>query len=121
MEDSILKHVREILVGDKEDIGFDSDLILYINMALNTLSQIGLKYKNGFIITGEDEKWGDLTGNDKLLELVKSYVVIKVRTLFDPPTSSFVLDALTKQVTELEYRINITVDDQSGEAQEGYE
>lgn len=113
MENSILATIRELLVGDKEDLSFDPDLIININLAFNTLTQAGVGDQNGFKITGETEKWTDFVEDDRL-EMVKNYVHLKTKVLFDPPTSSFVLDAYNKQIDELLWRINVVVDDQTG-------
>ena len=113
MEDSILVSIRELLVGDKEDTSFDADLVININLAFNTLTQVGVGNENGFKITGETEKWSDFVNDDRL-EMIKNYVQLKTRVLFDPPTTSFVLDSYNKQIDELLWRINIIVDDQTG-------
>lgn len=112
MDDSILKTVRHVLVGNDEDTSFDNELILNINLALNTLTQIGVGSANGFIITGESEKWSDFFTDPKI-DMIKQYVVLKTRMLFDPPSNSFVHTAFTEQIKELEWRINIEVDDQT--------
>ena len=54
--------------------------------------------QNGVTFFAEDED---------LLRLIKDYVYLRVRIIFDPPTSSFVLEALNKQVSEFEWRIHI--------------
>lgn len=116
MEDGvILKDVRDLLVGDSEDSSFDKDLLFLINSSFNTLTQLGVGPKNGFRISSDgEEKWIDFTGDDILLEKVKAYITLKVRVLFDPPTSSFVLEAYNKEIAEMEWRLNATVDDQTG-------
>lgn len=114
MEGSILQNVREILIGDKDDTVFDEDLKIFINSAFNTLTQIGVGPDTGFVITGDTETWSDFTNDNVLLEKVKAYIVLKVRVLFDPPSSSFVLEAYNKEIAEMEWRLNVVVDDQTG-------
>ena len=46
-----------------------------------------------------------MLGDATNLELIKSYVYIKTRMLFDPPSSSTVLDALSRQAEELAWRL----------------
>ena len=118
MEESILATIRELLVGDKDDLSFDADLVISINLALNTLTQVGVGDEKGFKITGESEKWTDFVDDDRL-EMVKNYVHLKTRVMFDPPTSSFVLDSYNKQIDELLWRINVVVDDQTGGGRNG--
>lgn len=109
--ESILMSVRK-MVGPHEDCAdFDTDLIVYTNAALNVLAQLGVGPKNGFSITGTGEQWTDfLPDTDHRYELVKAFVMQKVRLLFDPPTSSAVLNAMTRAVDELEWRILVTVE-----------
>ena len=44
------------------------------------------------------------------LEMVKTYLYLKVRLIFDPPASSAAVEAMSRQVTEYEERIMIAVD-----------
>ena len=41
------------------------------------------------------------------VEAAKQYIYLKVRTVFDPPTSGSVLEAYKKQIEELEWRLNV--------------
>ena len=114
MYDSILESIRSILVGNDGDTSFDADLIFAINAALSNLVQIGVGPQTGFRITGNEETWQDFLGDDPRLEQVKEYVQLRTRIIFDPPNSSAVLEAYNKEIAEREWRINITVDDQTG-------
>lgn len=114
MEDSILLSIRKLLVGNEEDSSFDLDLIFAINAAISNLVQMGVGPSEGFKITGEDEEWEDLIGEEVLLEQVKEYIQLRTRMIFDPPSSSAVMEAYNKEIAEREWRINITVDDQTG-------
>ena len=114
MSDSILLNIREMLVGDPDDDSFDQDLIFDINTALNTLTQVGVGPIGGFKITGASEVWSDFLGNNQMLEMAKDFVKYKVRVLFDPPSSSFVLDQYNKELDQMLWRLNVEVDDQTG-------
>ena len=111
--DSILESVKKMLGLEKEYEAFDPELIIFINMAFSVLTQLGVGPSGGYSITGYDETWGDYIPNDdslsKQLEMVKTYVYMKVRLAFDPPNGS-VLESFNKQISELEWRINVTVD-----------
>ena len=48
------------------------------------------------MIEGEDE-----------IEGIKEYVCLKVKKIFDPPSSSFVLEAYNNEIAELEWRLHI--------------
>lgn len=89
---------------------FDQDVIFDINTVLMTSNQIGVGPETGFLITGASETWKDLLGERTDLEAVKSYIYLKVRLLFDPPSSSFVLDAMQRQAAEIEWRLLIQVE-----------
>ncbi len=43
--------------------------------------------------------------DDKLYLGVREYIYLKVRCVFDPPTSSSVADAMKKSMDELEWRL----------------
>ena len=106
MENSILKSVKKIVgVPDNYDV-FDLDIITHINSAFSVLYQIGAGPIEGFFIEDESAKWDDFS-EDPALNLVRSYVFLKVRMLFDPPITSFLQDAMKKQMDEMEWRISI--------------
>ena len=110
INDSILDSTKAALGIVPEYDHFDGQLILYINTAFSTLWQIGLGPQTGFAITGHKETWNEYLNNNKLLNMVKTYVHMSVRLMFDPPTSSFALDAMKKSVDEYLWRINVMVD-----------
>lgn len=108
--DSILNSVKQSL-GISEDVEhFDSDLIMHINSVFAILTQMNVGPDFGYIVTGEFDTWTDFYGNRKDLEFIKTYVYMKVRVIFDPPTSSVIMDALNNRITELEWRIYSAVD-----------
>jgi hypothetical protein len=109
--DSILQSTKKLIGGiEPDDIHFDTELILYINSILMILTQMGVGPEEGFSITGKDDTWSDYLGEVTNLGGVKSYIALKVRLIFDPPTSSSVLDALNQHIQELEWRLNNQVD-----------
>ena len=113
MEDSILLTVKKLIGG--ADSGtydhFDEDLIVHINMCLAVVDQLIAESEKPFRITGVSEKWSDIPHlSDDENALVKDYVCIRTRLTFDPPASSFVLDALKKTCDELEFRIMASFD-----------
>lgn len=108
--DSILQTIKKMLGPDVSCTVFDADIIIHINSALSTLNQLGVGPSEGFAITDETATWSDFISDKKNIEFVKSYVYLKVRLVFDPPSSSAVLAAIEKQISELEWRINVAVD-----------
>ena len=108
--DSILNTVKQALGVEMDYAGFDTNILLDINSAIWSLNQIGVGPTNGFVVKGESENWSDLIGDSIKLESVKTYIVDKVRLSFDPPTSSYLVEAIQKQIQELEWRLLIEVD-----------
>ena len=117
-ERSILRSIRSLLVGNSEDKSFDQELIFDINAAMSNLTQMGVGPKEGFIVIDENDEWDDLIDYNPLLEQVKGYVKLYVRMLFDPPTQASVVEIYNKEIAQREWRINITVDDQTGHPKE---
>lgn len=107
INDSILKTIRTMIAPAEDYTYFDTDLIIHINTCMSILHELGLKE---FKITGETETWSDYLGNRIDLEHVKSYIYFKIKTMFDPPQSSFVLDSYKKEADKLEWYINAVVD-----------
>ena len=111
LEPSILISVKKVLGLDKEYDVFDQDILMHINSAFFSLHQLGVgSGPNSFVVETEESKWEDFfQGNDNL-HPVKSYVFLKVRLLFDPPSTSFAIDSFQKQISELEWRLNVSED-----------
>lgn len=109
---SILTTVKKLLGIAEEYTQFDTDIIVNINSALVTLAQIGIGPTRGFTITGKEETFEDFLGDsfDPLFNNVQMYLYLKTKIIFDPPTSSYVLESYKEQLKELEFRLNIVVD-----------
>lgn len=108
--DSILTSIKKLLGITEEYEHFDTDIVMYINSAFSVLTQLGVGPKNGFRIEDESSDWSEFLNDDPRLELVKTYVYLKVKLAFDPPLSSAVIEAINRQISELEWRINVAVD-----------
>lgn len=109
--DSILNSVKK-MIGFSEDYDvFDPDLIMHINSAFSVLTQLGVGPKNGFSISGADETWSLYFAGQEPIEMVKSYMYLKVRLLFDPPNVGVLHEAMERQVQEFEWRLNVAADD----------
>jgi hypothetical protein len=106
MSDSILTDTKKVLGIAEDDTSFDLDVIMHINSAFTTLADLGVGPATGFMITDATTTWGALLGSDLNLNNVKTLVYLKVRLVFDPPNTSFVLNALQEQIREHEWRLN---------------
>nr|DAH91856.1 MAG TPA: hypothetical protein [Caudoviricetes sp.] len=109
MTDSILNSIKGLLYIDESEKGFDSDIIMHINSVFMVLNQLGVGPDEGFTISDDSATWSDFLGEDKSLEGVKTYVYMKVRMIFDPPTSSSVMDSMKRSIDEFEWRLNVAV------------
>lgn len=109
-DNSILKSTKKILGLTEDYTVFDVDIMTHINAVLSSLQQLGVGPAEGFYITGYDETWTELVGLDPRWNMVKSYVYLRVRLLFDAPTTSFAIAAMEKQVQEMEWRLSVTAD-----------
>ena len=108
--ESILTSIKKMLGIAEEYTHFDADLIMHINSAFSILTQIGVGPTEGFSIEDKDDKWTDFIHKTPRLEMIKSYVYQKVKLLFDPPLVSSVIEAINRQVGELEWRIQVAAD-----------
>lgn len=110
MEDSILNSIKKMLGFTEDYTAYDQDLIININMVLNILTQIGVGPKGGYEIEDASNTWDEFIGDNIKLNMVKSYVYLKVKRVFDPGTSGSLNDAIDNQIKELESRISYEVD-----------
>jgi len=103
---NILDDVKKF-IGIQPDYDiYDLDITMNINSVLSILQQIGLctsLVDNS--IEGSTSVWSDITDDNILLNLVKNYVYLKVRSMFDPPSSSATANAISATLKELEWRI----------------
>jgi hypothetical protein len=106
MEESILKSTKKILGLAEDYIPFDLDVITHINAAFSILNQIGVGPVEGFAIEDESALWSDYVVPLNQLTLVRTYVYLKVRSLFDPPSTSYLITAVNDQIKEYEWRLN---------------
>ena len=108
--ESILNSIKKLLGVDPEYDIFDNDIIIHINSVFFVLSQLGVGPNEGFSIKDDSSVWTDFIPEGSNLELVKSYVYLKVRLLFDPPISSSLVEAIKQQISEFEWRLNVAAD-----------
>jgi hypothetical protein len=103
--DSILDSTKQLLGIGTDDQSFDVDVLTHINTSFSILDQLGTGPPGGFTVTGSEQLWSDF--DPDILPPVKSYVYMTVRLLFDPPPTSFALDAAFKVRDELGWRVNV--------------
>jgi hypothetical protein len=104
---SILASIKKMLGLEDDYTPFDMDVITHINSALMVLGQLGIGPKEGFLVEDYSQTWDEFVTNKIMIGSVRTYVYLYVKTLFDPPTNSFVMDAMKKQLDELAFRMNV--------------
>lgn len=109
MTNSIFLTVKKMLGIAEEYHAFDLDIITHINSVFLNLNQLGVGPVIPYQITGEEETWEDFQPETPIPG-VQSYIYLKTRLLFDPPTNSFLVDNIQKQIAELEWRMNVQVE-----------
>lgn len=107
MEDSILTSVKKVLGLTKDYTVFDLDIIIHINSVFAILNQLGIGPAEGFVIEDDAPTWSEYLGDNANLNLVKSYVYLRVRMLFDPPGTPYHINSLEAQAKEMEWRMNV--------------
>lgn len=109
-KDSILQDVKQMVGQEWDDDTYDTDIMIHINAVFFTLNQLGVGPEDGFSISDKDQLWSSYTTPPRNLDAVKSYIYLRVRLLFDPPTNSFLVTSLQKQVDQIEWRLMVDMD-----------
>ena len=109
--ESILTSIKKLLGIAEEYEHFDNDIIMHINSVFMILTQLGVGPSKGFMITDSSTSWDDFLPEDsEKLQAAKTYMYMKVRLMFDPPTSSAVMESMNRMINEFEWRLNVAVD-----------
>ncbi len=111
MESSILTSTKKILGVAANYTAFNLDIITHINSAFAILNQLGIGPVMGFSIEDDTAVWTDLSLPQNQLSMVRTYIFIKTRMLFDPPTTSFLIEAMNNQIQEHEWRLSVFRDE----------
>lgn len=106
---SILTSVKKNCNIPEDVTVFDPDIIMHINSTFAQLNQMGVGPKETFMIEDDSAQWDDFSTNLDI-NMVRSYMYLEVRLLFDPPTAS-VLSSLEKKRDEYAWRLNVADDD----------
>ena len=104
MDQSILNSIKQMLGITPEQTDFDADILIHINTVLNILHQLGV-CSEWIQIDGPSAVWSDITEDIRKYNMVKTFMYLKVRLLFDPPLNATVINSMEKQLAELEWRL----------------
>lgn len=108
--ESILTSIKKLLGYSKEQMDFDTDIIMHINSALSRLNELGVGPIDGFSIYDDIPTWTDFIQDDPKLNDVKTFVYLKVKLVFDPPASASVIASMEREVNRLEFSLNVKAD-----------
>lgn len=111
--DSILTSIKKLLGISAEYTHFDQDIKIHINTAFGILHQLGIGPEHGFFIEDEATLWYDYTTDN--IEMIKTFIYLKVRLMFDPPASSVLIESINNTLKELEFRILLAGESQTQE------
>lgn len=107
MDNSILNSTKKILGLPPGYDAFDHDVVTHINATLSIINQLGVGVEGGLFIEDANAVWSDIGAPADQIALIRTYVFLKVGILFDPPTTSFLLDAKKEQIREYEWRLSM--------------
>jgi hypothetical protein len=111
MEQSILLSTKKILGIGADDTSFDLDVLTFINTAFSTLNDVGVGVEGGFLIEDDVYTWDDFAVaaaiDDTQINDIKTYVFLRVRMLFDPPGTPYLINAFEAQLSEHIVRISL--------------
>lgn len=103
----VITDVKQMVGASIYDDSFDVNIVISINSALAVLSDIGIsEVDNVSLKIGDTMTWDELLKGRTDIEYIKSYIQLKVKMLFDPPSSAALLDAYNRQIQEFEWRLN---------------
>ena len=105
--DSILTSIKRLLDIEPDDHNFDEQIIMEINAALMSLTQMGVGPSEGFEIEDDTSTWQDFLPDVKRFNAVKSYIHKKVKLAFDSASmASPLIECYNRQIAEFEWRLN---------------
>ena len=108
--ESILTSIKKLLGIEEEYEYFDADLVMHINSVFMILNQLGVGPSEGFSIQDAESTWADFMPVGSKTEAVKSYMHLKVKLMFDPPSSAAVIESMSNVIRELEWRLTVAAE-----------
>ena len=100
---TILKDIKSSLGVDVNNLGFDLELLMYVNSVRATLVQLGVSELESKTIDIATE-W-PVFDSLVLQDNVKHYIVLRVKEAFDPIANQAIAETMASQARILEGRI----------------
>lgn len=111
MSESILTSIKDQLSIMPEDESFDKELVIHINAAFARLTQLGVGPVQGFRIKDDSTTWDEFVTDITQEAYCESYIFLKVKSLFDPPTNSSLANYMKDQILQYEYLLKVEAED----------
>lgn len=105
MQHSILNDVKKYVGIDRFYDVFDSDMYMNINAAFAAVQQLGAGPNKPFTLSSQETTWSDFSTDEVVISFVRQIIYLRVKRVFDPPTTSFVIQMQSEQLSELEWRL----------------
>lgn len=99
----ILQDIKEALGVDEGNLGFDKELLLLINATRVSLVEKGLAEFESVTFT-EESVWPDFR-NPEIGDVVKGFIILKMRQLFDMTASMAVAETLSNALDVMEGQV----------------
>lgn len=106
MNNYILSDISLMLGGSAEDNPFETQILIAINTAIQSLIQIGVITDNGFVVFN-NTSWDQIPISINDFSKIKEYVYLKTLLLFAPPSNSFLITNYENLIRECEWRMYV--------------
>ncbi len=106
----IIEDLKKALAIDPNNLAFDGELFVNINSVKSILIQLGVEELN--VSIDETTSW-PVFDSDVVGELAKHYLVLKVKSIFDPTASETIQRTFSEGMVNLESRIVHELDEEA--------
>jgi len=106
----ILNDIKTLLGIDETNEDFDNELIIQINSVFALMTDFGYP---PFQIDTTTEWSGyvdSLEGDPLYYAIIKTYIYLKTRIVFDPPQTGPMMEALERVIKEYEWRVQLLIE-----------
>lgn len=108
-DDSILDTIMKMLGPEGDYEHFGTDIIVHINSAFERLCDLGVGPEVPFYIESNVETWREFLTTTPMRRVAR-FIYLYVKVIFDPPTSSYVMDSYKQELDKLEWTLNSVVE-----------
>ena len=102
MAQTIIEDIKAALGLRPDNLGFDLELLIFVNSAKVSLVQLGVTEMD--IDIDDATQWPSFT-KARVGDLTKHYICAKSKLTFDPVASETIANAISNSVRELEGRL----------------